>query len=401
MKIEINKCLCGLIIITIVSTLTACTNNKQTRPVNKNIAVDNVKANDELPKPSKETMKNNDQSLDSWVGDYIFTEYINSKDYTKFYEVSISKENNNNYNAKIKTDDKGVYSHIQAKIKGDTNHIDFVFDNYLPNETNTNKPYNLGDNLLSFIKTDTGISTHWGKIAPTNDINKVDGKYFKIRENSEGYIGHWYTSIPDTGGNSTTIEIKEMSGTSVSFNLYYCRTYSYDGINIKLENNSAKFVDSNGDYKTSGTIEFGNKSITVNIEKTDLPILKTGKTVFNYKVSKFNAVNMTPDIGATDVALDKGIEIDFGRRISPTVNPVTMIRKVNVPEGSKDSSLTMNVEIKGNKLIFLPNYDAMKSFNEVIESGQKYELTIGEGQYRDDVGNINNKLVLEFTTKKY
>ncbi len=27
-------------------------------------------------------------------------------------------------------------------------------------------------------------------------------------------------------------------------------------------------------------------------------------------------------------------------------------------------------------------------------------ITIGEGQYRDDVGNINNDLVLEFTTKK-
>lgn len=60
----------------------------------------------------------------------------------------------------------------------------------------------------------------------------------------------------------------------------------------------------------------------------------------------------------------------------------------------------MNVEIKGNKLIFSPNYDAIKLFKEVIKSGQKYEFTIGQGQYRDDIGNINNDLVLEFTTKK-
>ena len=222
-----------------------------------NIAENSVKANNEFVEPSKDTTKNNEQSLESWFGDYILTEDINSKDYTKFYEVFISKENNN-YIAKIKIDDDGVgvYSYIQAKVNGDINHIEFSFYDYLLDETNTNKPYNVGDNLLSFTKTDTGISTHWGKIVPTNDINKVDGTYFKIRENSEGYIGHWYASIPFTGGNSTTIEVKEMSNTSVSFNLYFCRTYYYDGINIKLENNIAKFVDNNDGYKTSGTIEF-------------------------------------------------------------------------------------------------------------------------------------------------
>lgn len=395
------KCLCGLIIIAIVSTFTACTDNKQTNPVDKNIAENSAKANNESFEPSNNSTKNNDQSLESWVGDYIYTESINSKGYTKFYEVYISKENNN-YSAKIKTDDGevGVYSYIQAKVNGDSNHIDFIFCDYLPDETNTNKPYNLGDNLLSFTKTDTGISTHWGKIVPTNDINKLDGTYFKIRENSEGYIGHWYTSIPFTGGNSTTIEVNEMSNTSVSFHLYFCRTYYYDGTNIKLENNIAKFVDNSDDYKTSGTIEFVNNSIIVNIEKTNIPILKTGKTVFNYKVSEFKAIHIAPNNGATEVDLRNGIEVDFDRRISPTIHPTASIKKANVPSGSYDGYVEMNVEIKGNKLIFLPSYDVIKSFHQVIESGQKYELTIGEGQYRDDIGNINNDLVLEFTTKK-
>lgn len=410
-----KKCLCGLIIITIVSIFTSCANNKPIKPVDKDIVADSIKVSNESPEPSadsaktinelsvtsKDTAKNNNQILDSWVGDYIFTEHINSKDYTKFYEVFISKENNN-YNAIIKTHDEGegVYSYVKAKVKGDTNHLDFIFDDYLPDETNTNKPYNLDDNLLSFTKTDRGVRTHWGKIVPNNDIDKVDGVYFKRRENSEGYIGNWYTSIPDTGGNSTTIEIKEMSNESVSFNLYYCRTYKYDGINIKLENNIAKFDDSNGDYKTSGTIEFGSKSIIVNIEKTNLPILKTGKTIFNYKVNKFNVVNMIPHMKATDVELDRGIELDFDRRISPTVNPAVMIEKANTPEGSEGSFVEMNVEIKDNKIIFLPNYDAMKSFKEVIESGQKYKLIINKGQYRDEVGNINDDIVLEFTSKK-
>lgn len=383
-----KKCLCGLIIIVIVSSFTACTNNKQTNSVDKNITENSAKAN-------------NDQSLESWVGDYIFTEYSDLTGSTKFYEVFISKEDNN-YSAKIKTDDDGteVYIYMQAKVNGDTNHIDFIFCNYLQDETNTNKLYNLGDNLLSFTKTDTGISTHWGKIVPTNDINKVDGTYFKIRENSEGFIGHWYTSIPFTGGNSTTIEVKEMSNTSVSFHLYFSRTYYCDCTNIKLENNIAKFVDKSDDYETSGTIEFVNNSIIVNIEKTNRPILKTGKTVFNYKVSEFKAINITPDNGATEVDLGKGIEVDFDRIILPTTNPTASIKKANVPSGPNDGFVEMNVERKGNKLIFLPNYDAMKSFHQVIESGQKYELTIGEGEYRDDIGNINNDLVFEFTTKK-
>ena len=390
-----KKCLCALIIIAIVSTFTACTNNQQTKPVNS------VKVNNESSEPSKDRTKNNDQSLESWVGDYIFTENISSKDYAKFYEVFISKEDNN-YIAKIKTDDggAGVYSYIQAKVNGDINHIEFTFCDYLPDETNTNKPYNLGDNLLSFIKTDTGISTHWGKIVPTNDINKVDGTYFKIRENNVGYVGHWYSSIPYTGGNSTTIEVKEMSNASVSFHLYFCRTFDYDGTNIKLENNIAKFVDNDGDYKTSGTIEFVNNSIIVNIEKTNFPILKTGKTVFNYKVNEFKAIHTSPNNGATEVDLGKGIEVDFDRRISPTVNPTALITKANVPNGSNDGSIEMNVEVKGTKLILLPNYDYLKVLKEVIESGQKYELTIGAGQYRDDIGNINSELKLEFTTKK-
>lgn len=98
--------------------------------------------------------------------------------------------------------------------------------------------------------------------------------------------------------------------------------------------------------------------------------------------------------------MGKGIEIDFDRRISPTTNPVASIRKANVPSNSNDGFLEMKVEVKGNKLIFLPDFDAIKSFNEAIEAGQKYELSIGEGEYRDEIGNINKKINLEFTTKK-
>ncbi len=358
-----------------------------------------INNNNETPKPIEES-QSDDQLLDSWLGDYIFTEYIDSGDYTKFYEVFISKENNE-YTAKIKIDDtgEGTYSSLQAEIKGDDKQINFIFSDYLLDEQNTNKPFKLGDNLLRFTKTETGIKTHWDKIVPTNDINKADGTYFKVRENSDGYLGHWYTEIPFTGGNSTTIEIKEMSNTSVSFHLYFSRTYYYDGINVKLENNIAKFVDNDGEYIISGTIEFVNKSIIVNIEKSTFPILSIGETIFNYKVSEFAPVYISPSNDATDVDLGKGIEIDFGRTISPNVNPSEYITKANVSNDSDDGFAEMTVEIKGTKLIFLPAYDAMKMFNEVIEPGQKYVFTIEEGVYSDEVGNINSEIRIEFTTK--
>lgn len=240
------------------------------------------------------------------------------------------------------------------------------------------------------------------------ELKYLEGKDFEEKTeiinlysstNSEDYVGHWYTSVPYTGGNSTTIDIKEMSNSSVSFHLYICRTYYYDATNIKLENNIAKFVD-NGDYKTNGTIEFVNKSIIVNIEKTELPILETGKTVFNYKVSEFKPVSTTPYNGATDVVLDKGIEIDFGRKIYNTANGIcASLTKPNEPIGSSDSYMILDGEIKDNKLVFTPSSELMNTSKLKIEAGKKYVFGISEGELRDEAGNINGEINLEYTMK--
>lgn len=388
-----KKYLWILIIFSFVSLITFCSDNRQGESKNNDLVVGSLKQD-----LTNYTSRNNKQLLDSWLGDYIFTEYTNSEE-TNFYEVFIYKENDN-YSAKIKTVDEGagVYRYVQAKIKGDTNHIDIIFSDYLPDETNSDMPYVSGDRLLGFTKTESSIKTQWGKIVPSNEVNKVDGIYFKTRENSEGYLGHWYTSIPYTGGNSTTIDIKEISNTSVSFHLYFCRTYYYDGTNIKLENNIAKFVDTDGEYKTSGTIEFVNKSIIVNIEKTDLPILKTGKTVFNYKVSEFKEVTTTPRSGATDAIFEKGIELDFDKKIFNTTNSIAAsLTKPKVPSGQDDGSINLIWEIKGSKLILSPDFEYLKWGNLKIEVGQKYDLIIDEGVLRDEEGNINSKISLEFT----
>ncbi|MBD3922713.1 hypothetical protein H8B09_28650 [Paenibacillus sp. PR3] len=159
--------------------------------------------------------------LDSWMGDYIFTEDITSQEYGRFYEVYISKENDG-YHAEVTMDDSdaGEYSTLLAQVKGDTNRINLLFSGYSPDETNTNTSYQPGDQLMSLTTTNTGVITYWGKMMPINDMNKVDGTYFKMREKSEGYAGHWYTSTPSAGGNSTTIEVAKLTESSISFSLY-------------------------------------------------------------------------------------------------------------------------------------------------------------------------------------
>ncbi len=344
-----------------------------------------------IKSPEGKGLLKSSTSLESWVGDYTFSEFI-PPDENMFYSVSIYRENNSYY-AKINIDGYQTLKRLQAKVNGDTNSIKLIFDKYLPD--NTYESYNVGDILITFEKTNAGIKTSWGKLTPIDDENKKSGIYFYPQETSEGYVGHWYTSLPETGGNSTTIEIKEISDTSVNFHLYFCRAYYYDGKNIKLKNNIAKFTDNDGDYETSGTIEFDNKSIVVTIEKTTMPMLKPGKTIFYCKVKEFNPISVTPHNGATDVTLDKGIEIDFGRKIFYTTNGIgAVLTKVNVTPGTDDDYIILDGEIKGNKLILTPSPEFSK-----IEAGQRYELGIDECSLRDEKGNINSDISLEFTLK--
>ncbi|MBD3922714.1 hypothetical protein H8B09_28655 [Paenibacillus sp. PR3] len=104
--------------------------------------------------------------------------------------------------------------------------------------------------------------------------------------------------------------------------------------------------------------------------------------------------------GAAGVDLGEGIEIDFGRRITPTTNSFdTLLVTANTPIGSDDGYVGMTAEKKGNRIRYFPNYDLMNTLDEVIESGQKYQLIIGDGEFRDDIGNINRGFTLEFITK--
>jgi|GEM_PF-2156193 len=254
--------------------------------------------------------------------------------------------------------------------------------------------------LISFVLLITACSDNKqgesGKENLNNETNKLDGIYFELQENSEEYLGHWYTTIPDTGGNSTTINIKEISDSSVSFHLYFSRTYYYDGTNIKLENNMAKFDDTNEEFKTVGTIEFVDKSFIVNIEKTNLPNLETGKTIFNYRVGEFKEIASIPENKA-DLVLENGIELDFGKKIFHTTNSIgAVLTKHDGSNEQNDNSIILNWNINDDRLILTPDYEQIKKDNLKLETGEMYDLIIDEGVLRDEVGNINSKISLEF-----
>lgn len=105
---------------------------------------------------------NNSFDLQSWIGDYSYSEY-SPPDENMFYSISIYRENEDYY-ADITIDGFQTMNHLRTKVIGDEKYIDFVFDKYLPD--NTFEPYSNGDVLLSFNKDKSELNTIWVKMQP-------------------------------------------------------------------------------------------------------------------------------------------------------------------------------------------------------------------------------------------
>lgn len=74
--------------------------------------------------------------------------------------------------------------------------------------------------------------------------------------------------------------------------------------------------------------------------------------------------------------------------------------KPNEPIGSSDIYVILDGEIKDSKFVFTASSESTKTMKLKIEAGHKYEFRISEGQLRDEAGNLNSEINLEFTTKK-
>lgn len=131
---------------------------------------------DVLDKDSNNLDKNSSINLESWIGDYKFSEFA-PPDENMFYSISIYKANNEYY-AKISIDGFQTIKRMQAKISGDQNSIELIFDKYLPD--NRFEPYQAGDLLISFKLENSTLYTIWGKIQPMiKSNNKAGEMYFK------------------------------------------------------------------------------------------------------------------------------------------------------------------------------------------------------------------------------
>jgi len=147
-----RKTLFLMIIIIFVFTLTGCSSNKIS------------------------TTKN----LDSWIGTYRFYESVpaiahEEPNMSWVYEIEIFKKEREYY-ANLYVDGHLTITRLRAKVIGNKETIDFLFESYLPN--NQIESFNKGDVLLSFKKESFGISTNWGILKPILVDNGIPNKIY-------------------------------------------------------------------------------------------------------------------------------------------------------------------------------------------------------------------------------
>jgi len=85
------------------------------------------------------------------------------------------------YWADISIDGWQTLRRLKARVEGDNDSIQLIFDSYLPD--NDFELFSTGDVLLTLTKRGSKIITKWGKIKPIVRENEKEGVYFnKVQE---------------------------------------------------------------------------------------------------------------------------------------------------------------------------------------------------------------------------
>lgn len=113
-------------------------------------------------------------SIESWIGDYTFSEFV-EPNINMFYSIMIYKMNDGIY-ADIFVDGLQRLERVKANVKGDGDLIEISFLEYLPD--NLMELYEEDDILLALEKKDSVIYTSWGVIQPISPENNELGIYF-------------------------------------------------------------------------------------------------------------------------------------------------------------------------------------------------------------------------------
>jgi len=130
--------------------------------------------------------------LNEWAGEYYFYEYAPT-DQNMIYYISIYEESGV-YFALIEIDGFQTQTRKLAKVVGNKNNIDLVFEQYLEDDTDMRYPenqYKQGDVILSLSQKDSEIYTTWGKWKPLLQANYNSGVYLVKLDNYWGDDGDY------------------------------------------------------------------------------------------------------------------------------------------------------------------------------------------------------------------
>lgn len=128
---------------------------------------------DEGRKEGTEVYDETKISLESWIGDYAFSEFV-EPNINMFYSITIY-ETDGSFYADISIDGFQRLERVKANVKGDGELIEISFLEYLPD--NLMELYEEDDTLLILEKKDSNIFTSWGAIQPVSPDNKEVGIY--------------------------------------------------------------------------------------------------------------------------------------------------------------------------------------------------------------------------------
>ncbi|KZE79421.1 DUF5991 domain-containing protein [Paenibacillus elgii] len=166
----------GAILALVMASMIGCGTNTPTSALK-----DNVQHAPSGNKPEEVKTTIASSPLESWVGEYEFSEYA-PPDQNRFYRISIYKEDKSYY-ATIDIDGFQTMERLQAQVEGDGKAIKIIFNKYLPD--NLWEPYSPGDVLLRLEKTDSALNTFWEKIHPMLKDDRESGKtYFEAAARS-------------------------------------------------------------------------------------------------------------------------------------------------------------------------------------------------------------------------
>ena len=118
----------------------------------------------------------NQNSIDSWVGEYSFEEYT-PPNIGRMYYVTIYEDDG--LYARIKVDGFQTLLRLKTRVVNNGDEILFEFIDYYEDEDRNSITLNEGDILLRFQSQNDGLITLWEKLQPVVTKNQEPGVYFK------------------------------------------------------------------------------------------------------------------------------------------------------------------------------------------------------------------------------